>query len=230
MYQAGDPLAVYGLPASPVTDMGSFYVVRLQRAALQLWKIDVPWARAGDVTAVNAGELAREAGLLDPSWLAPVPAPAGAFPLETPVRVQIPAIRVNTAVVALGLTAEGDMETPASYGQVAWYTFGARPGELSNVVLSGHLDAPGGRPAVFFRLRELHPGAEIVLYGPSGTRYRYGVLANVSHSAVDAPVADIVGPTLEPMLTLVTCDGTFSRAAGEYNERRIVRATLLAVE
>lgn len=228
--QAGNSEAVYGLPASPVMDMGSFYAVRLQRTALQLWKVDVPWARAGDVTVVNAGEIAREGGLFDPAWLEPEPPPPDAFPLEAPVRVQIPAIRVNAGIIVLGVTADGEMETPESFTQVAWYTFGARPGEPSNCVLSGHLDMPGGRPAVFYRLRELRPGHEIVLFGLSGKRYRYSVTESLSVPVEGAPVAEIVGPTEEPVLTLITCDGTWNRTAGEYTERRMVRATLVAVE
>jgi sortase (surface protein transpeptidase) len=222
--------AVYGLPTSPVIDMGNFYAVRLQRTALQLWKVDVPWARAGDVTVANAGEIAREAGLFPSAWLEPEPPPPDAFPLEAPVRVQIPAIRVNAGIIVLGVTAKGEMETPESFTEVAWYTFGAKPGESSNCVLSGHLDMPGGRPAVFYRLRELRPGHEIVLFGPSGKRYRYSVTESRSIPVEGAPVAEIVGPTEEPVLTLITCDGTWNRTAGEYTERRVVRAALVAVE
>ena len=38
-------------------------VLRTQRTVFQLWKHDVPWAKAGQVTLANAGELARDAEL-----------------------------------------------------------------------------------------------------------------------------------------------------------------------
>ena len=65
-----DPLDDFGAPVA-VKDYGSVVGVRLQRAALQLWTVDEPWASAGTVTVANAGELAREAGLWPISALAP---------------------------------------------------------------------------------------------------------------------------------------------------------------
>ena len=53
----------YGLPVS-YDDFVSCYVVRGQRAAFQYWKADAPWAKRGEITIANAGELAKEAGLL----------------------------------------------------------------------------------------------------------------------------------------------------------------------
>ena len=53
----------YGLPMG-VHELPSVVVVRGQRAAFQLWKTDVPWARAGTVTIVLAGDLAKEVGLV----------------------------------------------------------------------------------------------------------------------------------------------------------------------
>jgi hypothetical protein len=63
-FAAANPVLQYGLPTSQIADMGNHYAIRLQRAVIQEWKQDVPWARAGEVTVANAGELAREAGLL----------------------------------------------------------------------------------------------------------------------------------------------------------------------
>jgi len=48
--------------------------------------------------------------------------------------------------------------------------------------------------------------------------------APVFAATVDAPIGDIVGPTTADVLTLITCDGAFSRNAQEYDKRRVVRA------
>ena len=72
-FNVDDPVARYGLPVSPVTDEGAALVVRCQRAVLQLWKQDEPWAAAGQVTVANGGDLAKEAGLIPASAAAPQP-------------------------------------------------------------------------------------------------------------------------------------------------------------
>jgi len=72
-----DPLLLYGLPTSSVQDFGPFLAVRMQRAAFQEWKIDVPGiARIGEVTVVNAGDAAKEFGLIPDGARQPVPPPA----------------------------------------------------------------------------------------------------------------------------------------------------------
>ncbi|MHB8620736.1 MAG: hypothetical protein ACYDAG_14385, partial [Chloroflexota bacterium] len=66
-----DPLGTFGLPMSPITDEGPDYVIRLQRTAMQLWKANQPWAKANTVTLVNAGDLAKEQGLIPASAARP---------------------------------------------------------------------------------------------------------------------------------------------------------------
>lgn len=70
-----DVAALFGAPTSTVHDAGAFFVVRFQKGALQQWKQDVPWARRGDVTAVNVGEIAIALGLFPEDALAPIAAP-----------------------------------------------------------------------------------------------------------------------------------------------------------
>ncbi|HEY3111380.1 MAG TPA: carboxypeptidase regulatory-like domain-containing protein [Chloroflexota bacterium] len=72
---AGDPLTFFGLPTSRVEDMGNHFAIRLQRAVIQLWKVDVPWAKAGETTVANGGDVAKEAGLFPPEATAPQRSP-----------------------------------------------------------------------------------------------------------------------------------------------------------
>lgn len=55
-------LETFGLPLS-VKDYGPFVTVRMQRATMQWWKVDVPWASAGTVVIGNGSDLAKEVGL-----------------------------------------------------------------------------------------------------------------------------------------------------------------------
>jgi hypothetical protein len=66
-----DAIERYGLPVG-VDDYGSVVSVRLQRATLQLWKSDTPWASAGSVVVGNGGDLAKEAGLWPVDAMTPI--------------------------------------------------------------------------------------------------------------------------------------------------------------
>jgi hypothetical protein len=70
-----DPVLLYGLPTSRVEDVGSALALRTQRAVLLQWKIDVPWAAAGEVTVANGGEIATRLGVFPVGALVPEPAP-----------------------------------------------------------------------------------------------------------------------------------------------------------
>ncbi|MGB0384929.1 MAG: WD40 repeat domain-containing protein [Ardenticatenaceae bacterium] len=70
-FASSDPLTFYGLPTSEVEDMGNHYAVRLQRAVLQEWKEEVPWAKEGQVTIANGGDIAKELGGLPAEALIP---------------------------------------------------------------------------------------------------------------------------------------------------------------
>ncbi|MGB0385705.1 MAG: hypothetical protein ACPGWR_12870 [Ardenticatenaceae bacterium] len=70
-FASNDPLTFYGLPTSEVQDMDNHYAIRLQRGVLQEWKEDVPWAKAGEVTIANGGDIAKELGGLPVEALSP---------------------------------------------------------------------------------------------------------------------------------------------------------------
>ncbi|MHB1162897.1 MAG: hypothetical protein ACYC3V_21565, partial [Chloroflexota bacterium] len=65
----------YGLPVA-YADAGNSFVVRAQRATFQYWKEDVPWAKKGEITVANGGDLAKEAYLWPVAATIPGPPPA----------------------------------------------------------------------------------------------------------------------------------------------------------
>ncbi|TAK24915.1 MAG: hypothetical protein EPO26_04585 [Chloroflexota bacterium] len=79
-----DPLKQFGLPTSRVEDMGNHYAIRLQRAVIQEWKVDVPWARAGETTVANGGDILKEAGLVPQAASAPGTDTPRAAPVAPP--------------------------------------------------------------------------------------------------------------------------------------------------
>ncbi len=86
-FAADDPVLRYGLPTSRIEDFGPVLAIRLQRAVLQQWKVDVPWAAAGQVVIANGGDIAKEVGFYPSQALqletapaaTPAPVPASGF-------------------------------------------------------------------------------------------------------------------------------------------------------
>ncbi|HUX86638.1 MAG TPA: hypothetical protein VMW65_06525 [Chloroflexota bacterium] len=67
-----DWLDRFGLPMA-VADYPNVSVVRAQRAVLQQWKVNVPWAKTGQITIANGGDVAKEGGLVTPLAMVPEP-------------------------------------------------------------------------------------------------------------------------------------------------------------
>ncbi|MCY3694793.1 MAG: hypothetical protein OXG77_06235 [Chloroflexi bacterium] len=68
---SGDPLRHFGLPTSQVRNYAGVSAIRLQRAVLQFWQEDFPWAPAGTVTIANGGDLAKQLGMFPRAALTP---------------------------------------------------------------------------------------------------------------------------------------------------------------
>jgi LPXTG-site transpeptidase (sortase) family protein len=91
-------------------------------------------------------------------------------------------------------------------------------GQTGNAVVGGHSELSGRRPAVFRRLNELQPGAEITVTTNDVT-YRYTVTSVQSVPDTDLSPIYQYG---DERLTLITCDPNSYNASINYYERRIV--------
>jgi len=140
------------------------------------------------------------------------------LPEATPIplswaRVQVPSVGIDTAIVPVGWQLVGPPEARYAEWEVAAFAAGhhkdsARPGQVGNVVLSGHHNILG---EVFRDLWSLQPGDEILLTDSTGTLYRY--VTREVHILPDAGMPPEVRAsylrylqrTREPILTMVTC-------------------------
>jgi sortase (surface protein transpeptidase) len=159
--------------------------------------------------------------LLPASGLLDQPHPRPARPTG-PMAITIPSIGVQAPIVAVGLRADGAMQLPDP-DQVGWYKRGPRPGAPGPAVLIGHVDDRTG-PDVFYRLRELRPGDEILVGQRDGSTTRFIVGRLERHPKTALPTKRIWTTTSRPLLRLITCGGSFDHATGHYRDNLIVYA------
>jgi sortase A len=121
--------------------------------------------------------------------------------------IKIPKIGVDKVVVE-GVEVEHLKKGPGHYPETAM------PGQLGNMVISGHRTTYG---APFYRLDEVKVGDEIVVVDAVGT-YKY----LVTESKVVRPTdLGVIAPSTDARLTLTTCHPRFSA-----RERLIIVAAL----
>jgi len=161
----------------------------------------------------------------------PAPGPStigGALPsvaVGLPVRLLIPGIGVDAAIEQVATDADGNMATPDDPWNTAWFAPGSRPGQPGNAAIAGHVDYSGVGPVVFWDLRTLAPGAEILVVTDGGITLRFVVRDSAYFRPESAPLARVFGPTADVNLNLITCGGTFNPDTRQYDQRLVVFTT-----
>jgi LPXTG-site transpeptidase (sortase) family protein len=154
---------------------------------------------------------------MEPPSTAPAPAQAGSDVPLPPVGLEIPAIHVSVPV----MLATSDSLPHVPYA--GWLLRSAFPATAGNVVLLGHLD---GDAAIFAQLDELVTGDEIHVL--TDTQVHVYLVEWVT--TVDAAEVEVLAPTDNAVVTLITCAGDWDRAHHAYTRRLVVRARYAAVD
>lgn len=164
---------------------------------------------------------------------ASAPSPALSVPQITsrdgqPSHLVIPAIGLNAFVETVGILSDGDLATPAQnpWVDAGWYNQGVLPGEQGSAVIDGHLDRPGGYPAVFWRLRELHAGQEIQVVDYGGKTLRFRITSIAYYPPGQAPLMNIFGNQGGRFLNLITCAGDWIPDQHQTTLRLVIYSTL----
>lgn len=139
----------------------------------------------------------------------------------TGIRIQIPVLQVNTAIVGVQIK-DGNWDISWLQNQVGWLNGTAYPTRRGNSVLTAHVLNPDGKAGTFSRLKYLGTGELIYIYN-SGYRYAYMV---TSIQTVEADDSSVLKHLDEPSLTLITCD-RYDEETGTYLQRVAVRAKLV---
>lgn len=121
----------------------------------------------------------------------------------------IPTIGINAPIEPVGVSPDGDLAVPTQkpWDGVGLYQNGPYPGAQGSAVIDGHLDRPGGSPAVFWKLQNLHIGDIIMVVKPGEKPLHFRVMNIKYYAPNNAPLQTIFGNTAGTFLNLITCAG-----------------------
>ena len=148
---------------------------------------------------------------------------------STPIRVQIPAIGVDSNLMDLRLQSDGTMEVPPAGFPAGWYEGAPTPGQLGPAIIAGHVDW-GGQPGVFYHLRDLKPGNEVSVARRDGSVAVFRVTQVKQYPKDNFPTNVIYGDIDHAGLRLITCGGSFDRQAHSYEDNIVAFAELVGVK
>ncbi|HEY0813113.1 MAG TPA: class F sortase [Pseudonocardia sp.] len=160
-----------------------------------------------------------------PDSVAPADA-AAPMARSAPVRVQIPAIGVDSALMRLGLQADGTLQVPPAAFPAGWYTGLPTPGESGPAILAGHVEW-GGVPGVFYRLRDLRPGALVTVLRQDGSAAVFRVKQVEEYPKDEFPTDVVYGDIDHAGLRLITCGGAYDPETRDYEDNVVAFADLI---
>ena len=139
-----------------------------------------------------------------------------------PVRVSVEGVGADDVVVrTVGLEPNGEMEVPPE-DEVGWYRYSVPPGGAGSSVLAGHV-AFNGRDGAFRSLARVDIGAEVTVAFADGTERSFTV-TTVNRYLKDQLPRELFRTGGDPVLTLITCGGTFQPSLRSYDSNIVVTA------
>ncbi len=156
----------------------------------------------------------------------PVSAVVAPMAKSAPVRVQIPAVGIDSSLVSLGLLPDGTMQTPRTGFPAGWYTGAPTPGQRGPAIIAGHVDW-AGRPGVFYNLRALRAGDQVIVARTDGKAAIFQVRRVAEFAKAAFPTGAVYGDLDHAGLRLITCGGSFDAQAQSYRDDIVAFADLV---
>ena len=154
------------------------------------------------------------------------PASAAGAP-SPPVKIRIESIGASAPVDPLGLNKDGTLQVPTDYKRAGYYIGRPAPGAVGPAIIAAHVDSKAG-PAVFYRLRDVQPGDEVVVTRADKSEVVFIVERVEQHPKNAFPTEAVYGSTEGATLRLITCGGSFNKRSGHYRDNLIAYASYRA--
>ena len=145
----------------------------------------------------------------------------------------LPTARIRADIVSLGRTPSGALGAPDNPFVVGWFDLSAKPGEAGNTILGGHrdyedIDGNIG-VGVCWELDRVRIGDQMVIRdAEQNIAWVYQVTESTVVDPDDPASLRYLTYSDEPIITLITCTGSFNPKTHLYSHRLIVVATLQA--
>jgi LPXTG-site transpeptidase (sortase) family protein len=184
-------------------------------------------APVNETVAPEAGTeevpLSPLAGLVDPVGSALYNPEDHVDNAPAPTSISISRLDVDGApVVDVGVEENGDMELPGAEA-VGWYRFNAKPGQEGSSVLAAHINY-NGTNGVFRYLSKVEIGDRVVVGFEDGSSSEFEIVEVARYDKQELPIDRIFAKTGGPILTLITCGGSFNRSLRSYEDNFVAYA------
>ena len=139
-----------------------------------------------------------------------------------PVRLIIPSLGIDADVTHLGLTSDGDMDSPTKLMDTGWYKYGSHPGDSGSAVIAGHIGGSQA-PGIFIDLHKLKKGDQVSTIDDKGLTVTFTVRESRTYSQ-DGQPDEVFRGKGGNFLNLITCTGTWLDGQKTFSERLVVFA------
>ncbi len=144
-----------------------------------------------------------------------------------PIRIRIPAIKVDAKIQNVGLDPDGSVGAPKGPTDAGWYYSGAFPGATGAAVIDGHSGWVRNTPAAFDRLGEVHVGDNIYVEDQKGIVSAFVVRKLAKFGQYQDTSAIMTSKDGGSHLNLITCSGTWDPTKHLYSDRTVVFSDLV---
>ncbi|MCX6753447.1 MAG: class F sortase [Candidatus Nomurabacteria bacterium] len=141
---------------------------------------------------------------------------------ESPIRLKIPVINVDSIIEYVGIDKDGTMGVPQGPSNVAWYNLGPRPGEVGSAVIAGHSGWKDGIPAAFDNLYKVSIGDKIYVEDNLGVTNTFIVRAMKTYNPNEDAFIVFNSSDNKAHLNLITCSGLWDKIEKDHSSRLVI--------